>query len=260
MALQHGGEGKDVADIVIHDQGSLARQRRVGLIKLFKYALFGFWQVGCLSVQKQGGFSQQAFRRVDVFDENTLSKFSELGFFIFSEILGCVHDHRQFAQSRIVVNLLQQCKDRRPRQPEIEHHTVEALGPQRGQRLRRTAYSRNAHVVVADQFHDALTLLHLVFHHQEFPLWALDKLSQPDERLFQRVLADGLFQEREGAPLQADFPVFFHRDDMHWDVPGRRVNLQTVKHRQPIKVRQVAIQCDGIRMKLARDGVSRLAL
>ena len=66
-------------------------------------------------------------------------------------------------------------------------------------------------------------------------------------------VVDRLVHERERAALQAVLALFLDGEDLHRDVPGRRVVLQLVEHRPAEHVRQEHVERDRRRAVLARE-------
>ena len=148
---------------------------------------------------------------------------------------------------------LQHLEPRHVGQPQVEHHAVERLLGQRGQRRRAGVGDHDVDVVVAEQLRDAQLLGGVVLDDQQ-PLAPRRRVGlDARERRLQPFGGRRLGDERERAARQAVLPVLVQRHDLHRDVPRVGVLLQLAEHRPAEHVGQEDVERDGRRLELARQ-------
>ena len=84
----------------------------------------------------------------------------------------------------------------------------------------------------ADELDDRLALVLVVLDHQQVANAAVDEARDRGERVLEPFARDGLLEERDRAGLQGLLAAVAARDDVHGDVPRRRVVLQPVEQRR----------------------------
>ena len=124
---------------------------------------------------------------------------------------------------------------------------------QRRDRLAAGLHRDDVDVVVAQQLGDRQPLGGVVLHHQQ-PLAArLHVVGDLAERLLQPLGRRRLGHEGERAARQAVLAVLVQRDDLHRDVPRRRILLELAEHRPAEHVGQEHVERDRGRLIFARQ-------
>ncbi len=169
------------------------------------------------------------------------------------QLLAGEDDDRHVAQRRLGLQLLEQLEAAHVRQAQIEDAAVEGALAQRRQRLGAGADRLDLDVVVAEQLDDARRSMSLSSITSSRLVCGATIDLEPVERRFQLVGGGRLDQVGEGAVRQAVLPLLVDRDDLHRDVPRRRVELEVVEHRPAEHVGQEDVERDGGRAVLARQ-------
>ena len=83
---------------------------------------------------------------------------------------------------------------------------------------------------------------------------AVDERLDPAEDGLENLDRSGLLDDSRGAGHQGGLRLLDARDDVHRDVPRRRVALQPVEHRPAVHHRQAHVEHDRVRLELACEG------
>ena len=156
-------------------------------------------------------------------------------------------------RSRLVADLLQHLEARHVGQPQVEHHAVDGLLAQRLSASLAGAGRDDLDVVVAEQLGDAELLGGLSSTTSRRLRRGCAKSLIRRQRRLQALGRRRLGDEREGAARQAVLPVLVQRDDLHRDVPRRRVLLELAEHGPAQHVGQEDVERHGGRPVLARQ-------
>ena len=106
---------------------------------------------------------------------------------------------------------------------------------------------------MAQELRDAVAL-DLVVLDDEQTLAARARIAlDARKRLLEALGGGGLLHERECAAREPVVPVLVERDDLHGNVPGRRILLELAQHRPAEHVRQEDVERDRGRMVRARE-------
>ena len=176
----------------------------------------------------------------------------QLGLLLLRQLLAGVDDHRDLRQPRVLLHLLEQVEAAHVGEPEIEDQAVEVLRVERRERFRAGRDRRALHVPVADQLDDALALDVVVLDDQQVADLAVDEAGNRGEGLLERFAFDRLGQVRHRPEPHAAVRLFEQRDDVHRDVPRRRVVLEPIEHRPAVHDRQVDVEGDRVRLVVPR--------
>ena len=164
------------------------------------------------------------------------------------------HHDRHVGQRRVVADLLQHVEARHVRQAQVEHDAI-------ARPARAASASASAPV-------PAVTMSMSSWPSSSVMLSCSAGLSSTTSRRLRRgcgVFLDRverrlqpfgrrrLGHEGEGAARQAVLAVLVERDDLHRDVPRRRVLLELAQHRPAEHVGQEHVERDGRRPVLARQ-------
>src|SRR6185436_15528477 len=99
-------------------------------------------------------------------------------------------------------------------------------------------------VIMAEQFNDAAALDLVVLDHQQALGMRGRKISDAIQRGLDTVGGYRLDHVGEGAVRQSVLALFFQRNNLHWDVPRQRIELEVVEYRPTQQVGQKNIQRD----------------
>jgi hypothetical protein len=113
------------------------------------------------------------------------------------------------------------------------------------ERLAGGADTDHFYVVVVQQFDDALTLDVVVFDDQQALSMRLHIRLDPVERVLEVLCRCRFHEVGKRSVRQSVLPLFFDRQHLDGNVPGRRIELQVVQHRPPEHVRQEDVEGDG---------------
>ncbi len=150
MVLQQVGQGERAPHVVIDQQHLAARQHRVRFPQLAEHAFFRLGQVGFHAVQEQSRLVQQALRRTRVLDESRSPPAARAWLAPRPSAL-CPCRRRWAAPCARAAG--EGCAIKLEpvgiRQPQVEHHAVEAVVAQGLQRFlepcRRPSCARRRH-------------------------------------------------------------------------------------------------------------------
>ena len=165
-----------------------------------------------------------------------------------------VDDHGHAAVLLALLHPLEEREAALARQLQVEDHAVEARGLERGERLVARPDRDDVHVVAdADELDDRLALVLVVLDHEQVADTAVDEGRERGERVLEPLARDGLLEERDRAGPQRLLAAVAAGDDVHRDVPRRRVALQPVEQRRAVDHRQLEVEQDRVGLVLVRE-------
>ncbi len=251
LAFQRGGEGEDIAHVVVDHQHLLIGQD-IAAVELFQDPAPVGRQARYQPVQEQCRLVEQPLGRPHVLDDALGGQHLERVLVGARERFRAIDDDRDFARRRVALEGLQQLDGAHVGQLAIHHHAVVALLAQRGQGLLGAGHGLDAHAgAVADQLRQGLAPGLVAIDEQQVPNLALGEALDVGQRLGQGLGRDRLDQVRVGAEAQTARPVVVGRNDFDGDVARLRVVLEVLEHHPAVDVGQVEVERDGGRLDLA---------
>ena len=145
-------------------------------------------------------------------------------------------------------------------QAEVEHHAVEMLLVQLGERFLRRRDSGNLDIIMRNQLDDAFPLCLIVLDHQQVLRNAIDERGDAREGGVEAFFAHRLLQIGNSAGLQSCSSLLDTRDDVHRHMPRFRITLQSIENLESIHPRHVDIERDRVRPNFTCRLESRLAI
>jgi hypothetical protein len=210
-------------------------------------------------VEEQRGLVEEAIRRADVFDDDGVGDPLELGLLFPRQLAAGVDHHRDVGHPELVLHPIDELEAGHVGQSEVQDHAVEAPLRQDLQGLFTRADGHDLDVVIADQLHDGVPLLLVVLDHQERLVLPLQEALDLGEGIVERLLRHRLLHLGERSRAQSAAGLILGGDDVHRDVAGDAVVLETVEHRPPFHVGQGDVERDGVGTVTLRQVDGRLA-
>ncbi len=127
MRLEYGGEGIDVANIVLDHQDFASVQRRVAVQRLGDQRLLRFGQVRHDLMQEQRHFIQQPFGRLRPLDDDRLAVPPQPHLLFLGEVAPGVDDDGRKADGFVGAQPLQQVEAGCIGQVEVQHHAIKGF-------------------------------------------------------------------------------------------------------------------------------------
>src|SRR6202008_420056 len=121
-SFENAAERKDVAHVVIYNQYFFPHERFVGMVQEVKHLLLFLRQISYNAMQKEGGFVQKPFRRLDTFHYHAASQHAKAGILVRRKVFASEDHYRQVTEHRGVAETFKYFKSGHIWKTEIEYH------------------------------------------------------------------------------------------------------------------------------------------
>ena len=134
IAFQHARQSENIANVIIHDEHSLAIQHGIVFVQLFQHLALSFFELGDGPMQQQADLVEQSLGRLHM--PNRRERDKPVGHRIVEQqrLLGIHHERRSRSRA-MVADLVDQAIDRKIGPLTIEHDAIEAAFLEQSQRF-----------------------------------------------------------------------------------------------------------------------------
>ena len=181
MLLQHAGQGKDVADVVIDDQRLLPGQllRRFAPLRQELACLPG-QALHCL-MQEQRSFLEHRFGRADVLEDDDFRQLAQAVVLVPALTVGAVHDDGDLGGVLGLGEVLEEICRAHVAQRPIHDDAVERAALRGLERLLPASHSGDLDAVGAQRLADAFPLRRVAVGDEQRLDLAIDELARPGQ-------------------------------------------------------------------------------
>ena len=166
--LQHAGQRKDVAGVVVDQQRGLADQILVGTVEFLQHPLLFDRQFRDHAVQEQRGFVEQPFRRFHALHHDAARHGVQFRILLGRKFPPGEHDHGHVGQPVVIADPVEHLEAAHVGQPAGRaRRSRRGLSRSVGERAGAGVGGHDLDVVVVEQFRDAHLLGGIVLDDQQ---------------------------------------------------------------------------------------------